>query len=181
MVFDGFRADSFFGEEFHGGEEEVMKESPFKGIEVIEERDDFGIIEALVAEPLADMGPVFLLDMGIIVFMIGAASSELNGFIPFGKVSEEVIIEKLASVVTIEAEQGERQSLFDLFNLFEGIGFSFAPDGSLFSPAGGNIDAVNGIGEHTGEGITAMGDGVGFKEAGSGFVPLVGFDGDLLS
>lgn len=181
MVFDGFGADSFFGEEFHGGEEEVMKESPFKGIEVIEERDDFGIIEALVAEPLAGMGPVFLFDMGIIVFMIGAASSELNGFIPFGKVSEEVIIEKLASIVTIEAEQGERQSLFDLFNLFEGIGFSFAPDGSLFSPTGCNIDAVNGIGEHTGEGITAMGDGVGFKEAGSGFVPLVGFDGDLLS
>ena len=119
--------------------------------------------------------------MGIIVFMVGAASSELNGFMPFGKVSEEVIIEKLASIVTIEAEQGERQSLFDLFNLFEGIGFSFAPDGSLFSPTGCNIDAVDGVGEHTGEEITAMGDGVGFKEAGSGFVPLVGFDGDLLS
>jgi len=181
MVFDGFGADPFFGEEFHGGKEEVMKESPFMGIEVIEERDDVGIVEALVAEPLADMGPVFLLNMGIIVFMIGAASGELDRFIPFGKVSEEVIIEKLASIVTIEAEQGERQSLFDLFNLFEGIGFSFTPDGSLFSPTGCNIDAVNGIGEHTGEGITAMGDGVGFKEAGLGFVPLVGFDGDLLS
>jgi len=181
MVFNGFGADSFFGEEFHGGEEEVMKEPPFMGIEVIEERDDFGIVEALVAEPLADMGPVLLLDMGIIVFMVGAASGELNGFIPFGKVFEEVIIEKLASIVTIEAAQGERQSLFDLFNLFEGIGFSFTPDGSLFSPTGGNIDAVDGIGEHTAEGIAAMGDGVGLKEAGAGFVPLVGFDGDLLS
>ena len=44
MVFDGFGADPFFGEEFHGGAEEVMKESPFLAIEVIEERDDLGVI-----------------------------------------------------------------------------------------------------------------------------------------
>ena len=40
MVFDGFGADSFFADEFHGGAEEVMEESPFLGIEVIEEGDD---------------------------------------------------------------------------------------------------------------------------------------------
>ena len=79
MVFDGFGADSFFGEEFHGGAEEVMKESPFLGIEVIEERDDLGIIEALISEPLADMSPVFLFDMGVVIFVIGAASGELDG------------------------------------------------------------------------------------------------------
>lgn len=32
MVFKGFRADAFFLEEFGGGAEEVMKESPFLGI-----------------------------------------------------------------------------------------------------------------------------------------------------
>ena len=40
VAFNGFGADSFFGDEFHGGAEEVMKESPFLGIEVIEQRDD---------------------------------------------------------------------------------------------------------------------------------------------
>ena len=44
MVFNGFRTDSFFREEFDGGAEEVMKESPFMAIEVIEERDNVGII-----------------------------------------------------------------------------------------------------------------------------------------
>jgi hypothetical protein len=44
MVFEGFRADSFFGEEFHGRAEEVMQESPLVAIEVIEERDNVGII-----------------------------------------------------------------------------------------------------------------------------------------
>jgi hypothetical protein len=49
MVFDGFGADSFLRDELHGRAEEVMKESPLFGIEVIEERDDSGIIEALIA------------------------------------------------------------------------------------------------------------------------------------
>ena len=92
-----------------------------------------------------------------------------------------MIIEELATIVAIEAKQGEGQSLFDLFDLFEGVGFPFAPDGPLFGPAGGNIDAINRIGEHTGEGLSAMGDGVGFEEAGLGFVPLIGFDRDLSS
>ena len=92
-----------------------------------------------------------------------------------------MIIEELATIVAIEAKQGEGQSLFDPFDLFEGVRFSFAPDGSLFGPAGGNIDAIDGVGEHTGEGVAAMGDGVGFEKAWSGFVPLIGFDRDLSS
>ena len=44
MVFEGFRADPFFGEEFHGRAEEVMQESPLVAIEVIEERDNVRII-----------------------------------------------------------------------------------------------------------------------------------------
>jgi len=92
-----------------------------------------------------------------------------------------VIIEEFASIVAIKAKQGERQGLFDLFDLIEGIGFPFAPDGALFGPTGGNVDTVESIGEHTGEGVTAMGDGIGFEKAGFGFVPLIGFDGDLFS
>ncbi len=44
MVFESFRADSFFGEKFHGRAEEVMKEPPFLAIEVIEEGDDVRMI-----------------------------------------------------------------------------------------------------------------------------------------
>ena len=42
-----------------------MKESPLLGIEVIEEGDHPGVIESFIAEPLTDMGPVFLFDMGV--------------------------------------------------------------------------------------------------------------------
>ena len=92
MVFDGFGADSFFGEEFHGGKEEVMKESPFMGIEVIEERDDVGIVEALVAEPLADMGPVFLFDVGVIVFVVSSAAGKFYGYFSLGEMAEQVVV-----------------------------------------------------------------------------------------
>lgn len=40
MAFDGFRTDPFFCDEFYGGAEEVVKESPFLGIEIIEQRYD---------------------------------------------------------------------------------------------------------------------------------------------
>ena len=44
MVFDGFRADAFFFDEFYRGAEEVVEESPFLCIEVVEEWNDIGII-----------------------------------------------------------------------------------------------------------------------------------------
>jgi len=49
MTFDGSGTDPFLRDEFHGRAEEVMEESPFSGIEVIEERDHSGIIETLIA------------------------------------------------------------------------------------------------------------------------------------
>jgi hypothetical protein len=127
------------------------------------------------------MGPVFLFYVSVIIFVIGSASGEADGLFSLGKMSEEVVIEELGSVVAIEAKQGERQGCFNIFDLLQDITFSFSPDGSLFGPAGGDVDAVNRIGEGAAEGFSTMGDGIGLKEAGSGLVPLVGLDGDVSS
>jgi hypothetical protein len=93
------------------------------------------------------VGPVFLFYVSVIIFVIGTASGELDGLFSLSKMSEEVVIEELRSVVTIEAEQRERQGGFNIFDLLQDVRFSFSPDGSLFGPAGGDIDAVDGIGE----------------------------------
>ena len=53
------------------------------------------------------MGPVFLFNVGVIVFVVSSASGEVDGLFSLGKVSQEVMIEKLGSVVRIEAKQGE--------------------------------------------------------------------------
>ncbi len=44
MAFDGFGADPFLCDKFYGRAEEVVEEPPFFGIEVIERRNDVGII-----------------------------------------------------------------------------------------------------------------------------------------
>ncbi len=49
VAFNGFGTDSFLRDELHRRAEEVMKKSPLFAIELIEEGDDSGIIEALVA------------------------------------------------------------------------------------------------------------------------------------
>lgn len=51
----------------------------------------------------------------------------------------------------------------------------------MFGPAGGVIDAVEGVGEHTGEGFAAMSCGIGFGKTGARLLPLVDLDGDLVS
>jgi len=158
-----------------------VEESPFLRIEVIEEGDGLGVIEAIIADPLADMSPVFLFDVSVVLFVVGAAAGEVDGRFSLGEVLVEVVVEEFGSVIAVEAEEGERERGFDILDLLEDAGFAFAPDGSLFGPAGGDIDDVEGVGEHAGEGIAAVGDGVGFEEAGVGFIPLVGFDGDLVA
>ena len=45
MLFDSFRTDTFFGNEFYGGAEEVVEEPPFIAVEVINKKgDDLWII-----------------------------------------------------------------------------------------------------------------------------------------
>ena len=127
------------------------------------------------------MSPVFLFDVSVVVFVISSTSRELDGFFSLGKVPEEVLVEELASVIAIEAEDGEREMFFDVFDLFQDSCFALSPYGTLLSPSGGDIYEVDGIGEHAGGGIAAMGDGIGFEEAKARFVPLIGFDRYLFS
>ena len=44
MFFDGFRADAFFFNEFDRGQKEVVEETPFVAVEIVHERDNFGIV-----------------------------------------------------------------------------------------------------------------------------------------
>ena len=68
-----------------------------------------------------------------------------------------------------------------MLDLFEDAGLTFAPDSPLLGPTGGQIDAVNGVDEHAGQGVSTMGDGIGFEKPWAGLIPLVGLNGDVLS
>lgn len=165
IAFDGFGSNSLFLDEFDGGTEEVEEETPFRAIEIVHERDNGWIVEPDVTEPLTDVGPVFLFDVSIIVTVIRARTGKLDRRVPAEEVFDEMMVDELAAVVAIEAEKREWDGVFDILDLEEDAFFAFAPDGALFGPAGGDIDEVGCIDEHTGERVAAMGNGVGFKES----------------
>ena len=76
------------GKEFDRGAEEVMKKSPFVTVEIIEQWDEEGLIETAIADPLANMSPVFLFNMGVVFFVVRAASCEVHGLFSLGEVAE---------------------------------------------------------------------------------------------
>jgi hypothetical protein len=158
-----------------------MKESPLMGIEIIEQWDHTGVIESFIAEPLTDMGPVFLFHMGVIILVIGSASGEADGAFSLGKMAKEMVVEKLRSVIAVKPEKTKGQRPLDMVDLFEDAGFSLSPDRPLFAPAGRDIDTVRGVGEHPGERFPAVSHGIGFKKTGTRLIPLAGVDGDMLS
>ncbi len=127
------------------------------------------------------MGPVFLFHMGVIVLMIGPASGKLHGLISLVKVAHQMPIQELRAVIAVKPKQRERQGVFDILDLLEDLCFPFAPDRSLFCPAGGNIYGVYGIGKLAEESLPAMGDGIRFQESWLCLIPLVGLNGDLFS
>ena len=55
------------------------------------------------------MGPVFLFYVGIVILVIGPASGKLDGSFSVAEIAEEMIIEELAAVIGIKAEDGERE------------------------------------------------------------------------
>lgn len=44
VAFEGLGADAFFVDEFYRGHEEVVKESPFVTVEIVEEWDDLRVV-----------------------------------------------------------------------------------------------------------------------------------------
>jgi hypothetical protein len=53
------------------------------------------------------MGPVFLFDMSVVIFVVGSRASKLDGAFSLCEMFQEVIIEELSAIVAIKAEQGE--------------------------------------------------------------------------
>src|SRR4030042_7174161 len=89
-------------------------------------------------------------------------------------------METLGAIISVKPKQRERQRVFDVLDSSKDFFFPFAPDRSLLCPTGGDVDGVDGIGKLTEQGLPAVGDGIGLQESWFGFIPLVGFNGDLL-
>jgi hypothetical protein len=115
--FDNLSADAAFSKKFYRGEKEVVEEPPLRGVESIEEVDKLRFVEALIAEPLTDMGPVFLLDVSVIILVVGARAGELDRVFAVVEVTQEVPVEEFGAVVAVKTSKGEREGCFDGLDL----------------------------------------------------------------
>jgi len=80
-----FTVDSCFFDKFKGWAEMVLVQAPFVSIEVVDKFGQLGIIQTIISEKLPDERPVFLFDMGVVVFLIGPRAGEFDFGLTFGE------------------------------------------------------------------------------------------------
>ena len=140
-----------------------MEEPPFSRVKIIEKINNPGMIKPIISSPLPHMGPVLLFYVGVIVFVVGTTAGKGNRFLPSREVPEEVIIEELGAVIAVKTENLKGKLLFNVPDLFKDPCFSLSPYGPLFCPPRGDIDKINGEGEHPCHGLPAVCHRIGFK------------------
>ena len=109
VFFDVFGIDALLLLEFQAGAKEVLEGAPLVAIKIIHEINQIRLIEAVIAEELAHMRPVFLFDVSAIVFTVGAGTGKLSWGRPVGQISMQVVIQEFGTIIAIETEHGERQ------------------------------------------------------------------------
>ena len=81
------------------GKKKFWKSTPLVAIKIVHEIDQRWFIEAVIAEELAHMCPVFLLDVSAIVFVVGAGAGELSGRRPIGQIPVQMVIKEFRAIV----------------------------------------------------------------------------------
>jgi hypothetical protein len=108
----GAGADPFFSEELHRGLEEVHHQPPVAAVQLVEGRDGARIVDSLPSHQAADMGPVLLLDVGVVVLLVGPAPGELD--LVLLAEADDVVVDELAPIVGVQTPQLKRELLLDV-------------------------------------------------------------------
>src|SRR5438552_285540 len=106
------RPDAFLAEELDRGQEQILEETELVTVEVVERRDRARRVVAVVAHELADMGPVLLLNVSVVVFLVGPPPRELDRLRL--AVAIQVVVDELRAIVGVDALQAKREGLADV-------------------------------------------------------------------
>jgi len=139
----------------------ILQQPPFVAIDVVHQLHEFGMFESVVAEELAHMGPVLLLDVGVVVFAVSATAGKRNA--ARMEMAVQRPVEELAAVVAVEALHGEGQRLFHVLVLGQNPGRALVSGRTVFRPAAGRIGHRQAVNEVSGGGVTAVGHRVGLQ------------------
>jgi len=162
----------------HRGLKEVHPEAQLVAVEVVHGLQGLRGIVAVPAQELAHMGPVLLLNVGIVVLLVGPAAGELD--LGLSAVFEQMVVEEFAAVIGVQSAQGEGQGLADLLEGLQNAGFASSLHGPGFHPAGEDVGEVEGVKKLALGGRPGMGHQIHFHRARALDIPVVGLDGDLV-
>ena len=137
------------------------------------------MLQPVVAEELAHMGPVLLLDVGVVVFAVGPAAGE--GDAALVEMAVQRPVEELAAVVGVKTLHREGQDIFRVGKLGQNPGCALVPDRAVFRPAAGRIGHGQAVNEVPRRGVAAVGHRVGFQVSRLGRVGRAAPQGHLVT
>src|SRR5688572_20766084 len=102
-------ADPLFALELDGGQEEILEQPQLAAVEGLDGRLRRRAVVAYVAQQLADVRPVLLLDVGVVVLLVRAPAGELDllGL----AVVPQMLIDEFRAVVRVDPSEPEGQGL----------------------------------------------------------------------
>jgi len=153
----------------HDGPEEVVVE-PHLVVEVVEGEGLLDGVQPFMAQESADEGGVLLLDVGVVVFVEGAAAGEVDMRGLFFPEAQEMVVEELAAVVGVDLQEREGEAGQDLTEAVLHDAVAAAQDGDPFAPAGGDVDHLGGADILAGGVRAAVVDEVDLEVAWGGFI-----------
>ena len=153
-------------------------EQPHVGIESVEPFERRRRIIADVADELADVRPVFLFDVGVVVFLVRPAARELNA--APSAIAIQVVIDKLRPIVRIDAAQREGQRAGDRIKRLPHPLLAFAHDRLCFDPRRVDVGHIQRMEELAFGAVAGMRDQVDFGKAGPCHVPALGLQRNVM-
>ena len=124
------RAYTDLASQLHGGLEQIL-EDPKLIIELVGGLLGLCGVVAIPAHKLSDMGPVFLLDVRVVIFFVGTRAGELNGVASWALLTEgkKAVVDKLTAVVGVDPLEGKRKLVFDLGDRIQDTQSALTHDG----------------------------------------------------
>src|SRR3990172_11081020 len=120
------------------------------------------------------MGPVLLLNVGVIVLLVRPASRKLDCGMGLPAEVQQVIVDELLPVVRVDSPQPEGQSVLDVQYPIEYPGAAFSHDRHPFRPACLYVGRVQGPNKTPVEAVAAMSHGVNLQETRQPDIPVRG-------
>jgi len=151
-------------DQFDRGLEEIHVQPQLVGVKIVHGLDGFRGIVAVPTDEFADMGPVFLLDMGVVVFFVGPAAGEVD--LAIRTVFFDMVVDELAAVVDVQPSEGKGEPQAHLFQSVHDASLSFPQNGPAFGPGGDDVGQVESVEELALAAASAVRDQVHLDPAG---------------